>query len=89
MAYRLLNVVFPLISAGYVARILSADGMGKVAYAQNIVSYFLMFAAMAIPSYGTREIARLRGDSDGTNKLFSELVVLNGLATENQMRTSP
>ena len=81
MAYRLLNVVFPLISAGYVARILSADGMGKVAYAQNIVSYFLMFAAMAIPSYGTREIARLRGDSDGTNKLFSELVVLNGLAT--------
>ena len=41
--YRLLNVVFPLISAGYVARVLSPDGVGRVAYAQNIVSYFVLF----------------------------------------------
>ena len=79
--YRLLNVVFPLVSAGYVARILSADGIGKVAYAQNIVSYFLLFAVLSIPNYGTREIARLRGLRQETDRLFSELLLINGLST--------
>ena len=47
--YNITNMIFPLISSMYVARILFSDGVGKVSYAQNIVSYFVSFAALGIP----------------------------------------
>lgn len=81
IAYQLLNVIFPLISAGYVARMISPEGVGKVAYAQTIVSYFVMFAALGIPSYGIREIARHRNETKAKDALFTELLILNGIAT--------
>ncbi len=79
--YRILSVVFPLISVAYVSRILAPEGIGKTAYAQNIASYFVMLAAMGIPAYGTREIAKCREDTLAVNRLFSELFALNFLST--------
>lgn len=79
--YNVLNVVFPLFSASYLARVLAPEGIGRVSYAQNIVSYFVMFAALGIPGYGTREIARLKNSTDETNKLFSELFLINFIST--------
>ena len=78
-AYQLLNVLFPLISGAYIARILTPEGVGQVAYARNLVSYFTMFAALGIPAYGVREIARSSGGE--RKKLLSELIVLNALST--------
>lgn len=76
--YRALNVVFPLISAAYISRVLTPEGIGRVAYGQNIVSWFGMAAALGIPEYGTREIARCQGNAD---KLFSELALMGFLST--------
>lgn len=81
VAYKLLNVLFPLITTTYVARVLLADGVGKVAYAQNIVAYFVALAALGIPNYGTREIAKVRSDARQVSKLFSELFVINLCST--------
>ncbi len=79
--YKLCNVIFPLVSATYIARVLSPDGIGAVAYAQNTVSYFLMIAVLAIPQYGIRESAKYRDDPEKVNKLFSELMGINFLST--------
>ena len=79
--YRVLNVIFPLLSVSYVSRVLAPEGLGKIAYAHNIVSYFVMFAALGIPQYGTREIACRQNDPQRMKKLFSELLVLNFLST--------
>ncbi len=79
--YQLLNAIFPLISAGYIARVLTPSGVGKVAYAQNIASYFVMFASLGLAGYATREIARVREDTEKTDILFSELIMLNGICT--------
>ena len=79
--YQGLNVVFPLISATYVAKILSPNGVGEVAYAQNIVSYFVIIAALGMPTYGTREIAKKWGHQSQLNTLFSELFVINAIST--------
>ena len=79
--YSVLNVLFPLFSAAYISRVLAPEGIGRVAYAQNIVSWFVMFAALGIPEYGTREAARLRDDKQRLSRLFSELMGLNFLAT--------
>ena len=77
----MLNMLFPLITATYIARVLLASGVGEVSYAQNIVSYFTTIAALGIPNYGTREIAKLRGNRQMTNKLFSELFSINFVST--------
>lgn len=79
--YKLLDALFPLISATYTARVLLAGGVGKVSYAQNIAQYFVLIAALGIPSYGTREIARRRADKEQTSKVFSELFFMNLAST--------
>lgn len=79
--YKLLNVLFPLVSATYVARVILAKGVGEVAYAQNIVSYFSTIAALGIPNYGTREIAKFKNNLEKRNIVFSELFIINFIST--------
>ena len=79
--YKVLNVVFPLISAVYLARVLLPTGVGKITFAQNVVSYLGLLAALGIPTYGMREIAKRRDDQAATNKLFSEVVAINFCST--------
>lgn len=81
VCYKALNAIFPLITASYVSRVLLAEGIGKVAYAQNIVSYFVLIAALGIPSYGIREIAQAKNDKNKRDKTFSELFILNAIST--------
>lgn len=75
------NFLFPLITYGYVARVLGADGTGKVAFVDSILAYFLYFASMGIPAYGRREVAKARDNRDKLSKLVNELLVLNTIST--------
>ena len=79
--YRLLNILFPLISAGYVARILTPEGVGLYADASNNVSYFVMLGSLGIQAYAIREIARRREDTKDRDKFFSEMLIINAVMT--------
>ena len=79
--YQILNIVFPLISSIYVARVLMPDGVGRVAYAQNIASYFVSAAALGVPTVGLRAISIVRDNREQRNKVFSELFFLNAIST--------
>lgn len=79
--YQMLNMIFPLISSMYVARTLMPEGVGRVAYAQNIASYFVTAAALGIPTVGLRAISNARDDRQKLDKTFSELVILNAGST--------
>lgn len=79
--YQVLNLIFPLISSMYVARVLMPEGVGRVAYAQNIASYFVTAAALGIPTVGLRAIAVARDDRQELNKAFSSLFILNTIST--------
>lgn len=81
VVYKLLNVLFPLITATYAARTLLPAGVGKVSFAQNIVQYFVIIAALGIPNYGIREIAKRQDNTDSTNRVFSELFLINAVST--------
>lgn len=81
MFYNALSVIFPLITVSYASRILGASGIGAVASAQNIVTYFTMLAALGIPSYGVRVIAQNKANADRCNKAFTELFLINLLST--------
>ena len=79
--YTVANIIFPFVTSIYVSRILLPVGVGKVASAQNIASYFVTIAALGLPSYGVREFAKVRENKCESNKLFTELLMLNIIST--------
>ncbi len=79
--YQFLNIVFPFLTSVYVARLFGDSLVGEVAYSQNFIVYFVAIVSSGLPTYGIREIAKIRSDKASTNKLFSELFVLNGIFT--------
>lgn len=81
VVYNVLNMFFPLATSVYVSRVLGPDGVGVVSYAQNIAGYFIMFAALGLPVHGVREIAKVMNDQENTNKVFSELFLINFIST--------
>lgn len=76
LSYRGFNVLYPLITTAYISRIFLADGVGEIAFAINIVTYFTLAASLGIPNYAVKVLARVRNDSGLLNRRFSELAVL-------------
>lgn len=70
------NFIFPLISFPYVSRVLGPAGTGKVSFAISLVSYFVMFTALGIPTYGIRTCAKVRDNREELSKTVQELVII-------------
>ena len=81
VCYQLLNVIFPLISASYVARVLMPSGVGLLCVEQNWVAHFVIFASLGIPNYAIREVAHARDSKAGTKRVFTELISINAIST--------
>ncbi|GAA0083795.1 flippase [Clostridium sp. CTA-7] len=79
--YTMINLLFPLITMPYLARVLGADGVGKVNFAASIVSYFIIIAALGVPLYGIREIANVREDKKKLEKTFNEILLINTISS--------
>lgn len=79
--YKFSTVFFSLITAAYVSRALLVDGVGKVNSAQNIVQYFVILAALGLPTYGTKVIAAVSDKEKELSKTFEELFAINAFST--------
>lgn len=69
--------IFPLITFPYVSRVLLPAGTGKVSFATSVVSYFLMFAQLGIPTYGIRICAKVRDNREELTRVAQELLFIN------------
>lgn len=74
---RILNIVFPLITFPYIARILSPEGIGKIDFSLSIVQYFIMFSQVGIPTYAIRECAKHRDNKKMLSKTVQEILLIN------------
>ncbi len=72
-----LSIIFPLITYPYAYRILQAEGIGKVDYANSIVGYFSIIAALGINTYAIREGAKLRGDKEKFSTFCNQVFSFN------------
>ncbi len=81
LIYNVLNVLVPFIYGIYVARVLPENLIGEVTIAQNIAQYFVILAFLGIPTYGLREISKNRGNKEKTNKIFTELFIINFISS--------
>ena len=75
------RVIFPLITAPYISRVLEPDGIGLFNFANTYAGYFALFAVLGIPYYGIREVAKLHDDKEGLSRLVSELISVSFIAT--------
>lgn len=70
-----------LISYPWVFRVLGAEGVGRVAFANSVLNFFTMLATLGIPSYGVRECARVRDDREQLSKVTHELLIIQAVTT--------
>lgn len=76
-----MNIIFPLIMFPYASRILLPEGIGRISFAFSIVSFFMLFALLGIPTYGIRVCAQVRDDRVKLSKTVKELFLINVVMT--------
>lgn len=81
VVYRITNLIFSLVTASYVARILLPSGVGYFSFVSTNVSYFVAFASLGLPVYGVREIAKVKHNKDELNRTYTELFLISVLFT--------
>ena len=75
------QVLFPVLVFPYVSRVLGPAGMGSIGFVESFTQYFVMLAALGIPVYGIREIAKYRQDDTTRSAVFSEIVIIHTITT--------
>ncbi|MBQ4613228.1 MAG: flippase [Clostridia bacterium] len=81
LSFQIFSLLIPFVTAPYVSRVLLPDGVGTYSYVNSIATYFSLFAALGLSSYGTREVSRVRDNPKKASKLFWELSVLRLIST--------
>ncbi len=81
LIYQVLTLLLPLVTTPYLSRVLQADGIGTVSYAESIVSYFVLFATMGIATYGQREVSYVQNDTQARSRVFWETQLLKLITT--------
>ena len=75
------QLLFPLITFPYAARILQPAALGSVNFASDFTQYFITFSMLGIPVYGIREIAKVAENPIQLKQTFSELFYFNIITT--------
>lgn len=66
--------VFPLITMPYLARVIGAEGFGKIAFASAVVVWFQTIADWGFNLTATRDVAQNREDKEKVSQIFSNVL---------------
>ena len=75
------KVLFPLVTAPYIARVLDPEGVGIANFVNTYSSYFALFAVLGIPLYGIREIAKKQNDLKASEEFVSQMISIELFST--------
>ena len=76
LSFQIFSLLIPFITAPHLSRALMAEGVGSYSYVNSIATFFSLFAALGLSSYGTREVSRVRDNPKKASKLFWELSII-------------
>lgn len=62
LSNRVIQILTPLLTAPYIARVIGAGGVGRISYAESVMAFFMVFAQLGISEYGKRETAYHQDD---------------------------
>ena len=69
----IVNIIFPLLTIPYVARILSMDGYTEYNKSVSMVTWFTPFAEFGVYTYGMRTVSQLKNNIKAVSRLFTHL----------------
>lgn len=72
-AYKLLELLLPLVTSPLLSRRLGAEALGAYTYTYSIVSLFVMYAELGSYRYGMREIAKVQNELSARNRVYSDI----------------
>ena len=75
------NLLFPLLTFPYLSRVIGASGLGICNFIISYCENYIIIAALGLPIYGIREIARLSEKKEKRSLLFYELLSIHFLFT--------
>lgn len=70
------NILFPIITAPYVARVLEPDGIGLFHFSYTVAGYFALAACLGIPTYGIRIIGANRENFSKRQLVFNQVFTI-------------
>ena len=73
---QVVNVVVPLITAPYIARVLSAELIGSYSYTYANSSYFVLFGCLGLAQHGMIQTATNRNNKNKLSRLFWEITLI-------------
>lgn len=79
--FQLLRIILPVVTMPYIARVLSAEGVGAYSVSAAWANFFMIVGMIGIDTYGSRQIAYARGDFDKLQKVFWEINLLKTIST--------
>ena len=79
--YRIVIMLTPLLTSPYLTRTLGAENLGVFTFHRAISSYFVLFALLGVSDYGTRTIAKNRGDETEISSSFWQIYYLQFMMT--------
>lgn len=75
------KIIFPMVTFLYASRVLHAESLGKIKFANSIVNYISLIAALGISTYAIRECSKVKEDKDRLSDLSSQLFTINVITT--------
>ncbi|MGL5616059.1 MAG: flippase [Sarcina sp.] len=79
--YQLFIVLAPIITVPYVSRVLGKSGVGLFAYSSSYAQYFVLLGMLGIDLYGSRQIARVKGNNEVYERDFSNIYTMQLITT--------
>lgn len=79
--YQVLLILLPLVTMPYISRVLGPDGLGKYAYTNSIISYFVLFGGLGISVYGSRQIAYVQNFKSKRSAIFWNITIIKIITT--------
>ena len=70
MGIRVLNIIFPILTGTYVARVLDRTDYGYFNSVDTILSFFLPFATYGVYNYGLRAISNVKDNKKDLNRMY-------------------
>lgn len=76
VAYEIIALIVPLLTAPYLTRVLHADNFGIYSYVQSVGGLIITLTLLGIYSYGNRQIAYCRDNTQELSQTFWEIMAL-------------
>ena len=84
-SFQLVNMLLPLLTMPYLARVLGPEGLGSHTWWFSAAHYFLLFSRLGLGEYGNRTVAALRDDREALSRGFWSIYTMQFAASALSM----